>query len=508
VTRRILLVAVLASCGAPPQRAPAPPRSTTPAPVRRLARCGGDGRIEAGGRPFSDDLSGLLLDGEVLWTHTDARRPRTVLYAIHFTNPGRPIRSREFREPATDPEDVAPSPDGTSYFVADVGDNSGPAACYRYAHRDPDTCVLVGTVPDVADEAACTSSAGRLWLRKTIADQRPAPYRVLHVSHGSTRPSAVLEWASYPHDERGRCGGMRCGTMALSTAENADDPRVGRFDAEALFARRERNGDGSVGTSVYVVTKAGVPLETLAAIQRNDPCRFAGDGLALVFRVASVDRMRGRVDLSNELDLVAVLDLREPGPADMSSALGVRVTGAAFEGNDLVLVTRGRSLRWHVPADVERLDQRFFDEHPPCLAAHPPVTDAPKIEAVALDAVRADGVRGWYLMSESGDWIFEGVEGTFRVEERWSYEGAAFVRGDLDGDGRLDASDVPRLTSLIETGTGACLDAADVNDDGNVDVADARALESAIAAAESRRCVRDETADSLGCVSYAGVCAP
>lgn len=52
--------------------------------------------------------------------------------------------------------------------------------------------------------------------------------------------------------------------------------------------------------------------------------------------------------------------------------------------------------------------------------------------------------------------------------------GIAFIRGDVNGDGRLNVTDAVFLTSyLFDSGTAPpCLDAADVNDDGSLSVTD------------------------------------
>ncbi len=495
--RRLAITVLLAACGAPAQ-VQAPRAAAAPSAPRAhaFASCGPAGRIESAGQPFSDDLSGLAIDGELLWTHTDARRATAVIEAFAFSSPGERVRTVELDGPAIDPEDLARSPDGL-LFLADIGDNSGAARCYRYVRQGAQRCVLDSAVEGVESEEHCTSVANRLWIVKTLSPTRAGPYRIWHIGPDFA-PIARLEWSHYPHDADGRCGGIGCGTLALT--ENGEaNPSIGRFDAEAIFARRERYADGTIGTSLYVLTKATHPLSALTTEQQGEQCSFEADGLALLFRLSHVERMRDRVDVGPELELLGTLDLSR------GEALGARVTGATFEGNDLVVTTRASLLRWHVPSDVMRIDQRFLDAHPPCLAEAPPLATAPKMEGVALGALSAEGARTYFLISEEGDWAYGGAEGLFRVEQRWSYEGAVFVRGDVDANGAIDGADAELLGTIVRGEASArCADAADVNDDGRIDAGDIEALRGARAGAI---CTRDETPDALTCTAYASPCA-
>ncbi len=88
--------------------------------------------------------------------------------------------------------------------------------------------------------------------------------------------------------------------------------------------------------------------------------------------------------------------------------------------------------------------------------------------------------------------------------------GAAFKRGDTNGDGRLTISDAVRLLKMLFLAgvTTTCEDAADTNDDGTVNIADAQALliyqflSGAPIAEPYEECGYDDTTDDLGCEAY------
>ncbi len=81
-----------------------------------------------------------------------------------------------------------------------------------------------------------------------------------------------------------------------------------------------------------------------------------------------------------------------------------------------------------------------------------------------------------------------------------------FVRGDANGDGKVDQSDAIAISTHLNSGTPLrCLDAADANDDGFVTAKDAAAIESALFSAPNPAIGvlgPDETVESLGCATY------
>lgn len=86
-----------------------------------------------------------------------------------------------------------------------------------------------------------------------------------------------------------------------------------------------------------------------------------------------------------------------------------------------------------------------------------------------------------------------------------------FSRGDCNGDGSVDLSDVVRQLEVIIQGGAAplCHDACDVNDDGNLQISDPIFLlsvlfEGATLPAPAGVCDSDPTADALGCMSSGG----
>ena len=89
---------------------------------------------------------------------------------------------------------------------------------------------------------------------------------------------------------------------------------------------------------------------------------------------------------------------------------------------------------------------------------------------------------------------------------------ADFVRGDTDGDGKVDLTDaVAFLDSMFRGGAPfSCEDAADSNDDGRLDLSDAVTILNhlfsggdPLPAPALPACGDDPTADSLVCKGYA-----
>ena len=83
-----------------------------------------------------------------------------------------------------------------------------------------------------------------------------------------------------------------------------------------------------------------------------------------------------------------------------------------------------------------------------------------------------------------------------------------FLRGDVDGSGRIAVSDAIRILAHLFQGDGAavpCADAADTNDSGLIELADASQLLSGLflggpaPAAPFPACGEDPTEDALGC---------
>jgi hypothetical protein len=83
---------------------------------------------------------------------------------------------------------------------------------------------------------------------------------------------------------------------------------------------------------------------------------------------------------------------------------------------------------------------------------------------------------------------------------------ADFLRGDVDGSGRLAVSDAIRILVHLFRGDPAavpCADAADADDSGAIDLADAVHLRlflgGPVPAAPFPACGEDPTQDGLGC---------
>ena len=87
-----------------------------------------------------------------------------------------------------------------------------------------------------------------------------------------------------------------------------------------------------------------------------------------------------------------------------------------------------------------------------------------------------------------------------------------FVRGDGNGDQRVDITDTATVLSCLFSGLFCpqCLDSADCNDDGVVDITDAVCVLGCIFGSGScpsspfPDCGVDETSDSLDCAQYQG----
>ena len=87
-----------------------------------------------------------------------------------------------------------------------------------------------------------------------------------------------------------------------------------------------------------------------------------------------------------------------------------------------------------------------------------------------------------------------------------------FVRGDGNGDGRVDITDSTTVLSCLFSGLFCpqCLDSADCNDDGVVDITDAVCVLGCIFGSGScpdspfPDCGVDETSDLLDCTQYQG----
>lgn len=87
---------------------------------------------------------------------------------------------------------------------------------------------------------------------------------------------------------------------------------------------------------------------------------------------------------------------------------------------------------------------------------------------------------------------------------------SAFLRGDANGDGRLDISDIVVIAGIPSGAhSTGCEDAADVNDDGVIDAADYQHLGGYLflgthgAPEPAGVCSYDITDDALGCEAYA-----
>jgi hypothetical protein len=92
-----------------------------------------------------------------------------------------------------------------------------------------------------------------------------------------------------------------------------------------------------------------------------------------------------------------------------------------------------------------------------------------------------------------------------------SASGAAFVRGDVNNDGRVTVADGLALARWLEKAgpQPTCLKAADVEDDGDVDQADLLSLLNVLSARQSVPAPfpdpgEDPSPDSLSCASYGG----
>jgi hypothetical protein len=144
-----------------------------------------------------------------------------------------------------------------------------------------------------------------------------------------------------------------------------------------------------------------------------------------------------------------------------------------------------------------------------------------EVTAAALSELEGDGVLSLAVIARSATEarvFFASREGSLEtpvLELHCGGEAAArFLRGDANGDGRVDISDpVATLLALFLGGPGLqCADAGDANDDGAIDVADAIFGLNALFTGGRPPpepfpdCGEDPTADGLGCAG--GGCPP
>ncbi|MBN1419681.1 MAG: dockerin type I repeat-containing protein, partial [Planctomycetes bacterium] len=134
-----------------------------------------------------------------------------------------------------------------------------------------------------------------------------------------------------------------------------------------------------------------------------------------------------------------------------------------------------------------------------------PTTGSAFIEGIAWTAEGSLGKPAEYAVGNDTNMIYE-----FSLEI--SGGGPTFVRGDANGDGRVNISDASSLLQFLfnDGATPGCLKAADANDDGRVNVSDPSYLLIQYLFADAPTpppapfplCGTDPTDDPLGCESY------
>jgi len=131
-------------------------------------------------------------------------------------------------------------------------------------------------------------------------------------------------------------------------------------------------------------------------------------------------------------------------------------------------------------------------------------TDAPFPGVVEIGIGIAGGV------GEAGPEVFLSSLCEVRLERLVS----RFRRGDFDGSGLIDITDVLLLLQYLILGDGEviCADASDANDDGLVDVTDALFtllvifISGEIPAPGMFECGEDPSDDEIGCGNYRAPC--
>jgi hypothetical protein len=119
----------------------------------------------------------------------------------------------------------------------------------------------------------------------------------------------------------------------------------------------------------------------------------------------------------------------------------------------------------------------------------------------------SDGLRGSGVPIGNGVTFLGGVEGPSAADLDVLIDRVTFVRGNANGDGRINLSDVNFIINrLFKSGPAPrCLDAADVNDDGKINLSDVIYLAAYLFQSGRRPPAPfpldgdDPTADKLGC---------
>jgi hypothetical protein len=313
-------------------------------------------------------------------------------------------------------------------------------------------------------------------------------YRVSGTSPAGTQPGALAAHLVLDSwDEGSVTWSGQPELRAVAAAIAVPGAPEGYIDWDVTLAVREAAAAGAAGISFALLADAeaaGHPGHVFSS--REAPAdrppllglALSGVGPRLVAQPRALGFGEVTVGTASLAQLVA---LRNEGDQPLT-------VEALSSGSDelLVSVAAGAALPSSIPAGGELILQAVF---------------APSAEGdwSAAISVETEAAESPLLVAVSGTGVSGGVTG--------------FLRGDCNGDGRVDISDAVGTLQLLFQGGGSttCHDACDSNDDGAIDISDAINTlnvlflgKGSLPAPGMADCGADPTADELGCEAYGG----
>jgi hypothetical protein len=444
-----------------------------------------------------DEISGVALAGfrdekgaPLLWGHEEKTsrlilirtRPADTLYAGAVVMAGPETR---------DAEDIAVvhgNGRGTIYLEDAGANRKDMAACVRYAREDDnpalcsvaDSVLLEGDTREHAEHKRLKHECrarGEDWIFLDETDhldpgEHPEIRRMPEPSYkDALRGTLVTQAATIQFDYPQMCGDRPC----LSYPGNKLTDIAATYNTEALAVIAEPDRSHTA----YLFTKAHRSLAHLLHEQHHaaGTCTFETDGLSDVFRLPNIDTLPpGRV---HQAEYVATLDLGTDASASGGGEMA-RVTAANFlplsASQGLLLVrTTGHAYKWAVRlGNEEQAGGRsgvFFDvagalrNLKPLAAAVPATNDDEGVGVRNQEAAAQVDESAIYYMGECKDLP--------KCAVALIHDNHPYLAGDVDGNGRIDESDLVALDGFLKGGRALyCRAAADVNGDNRITRAD------------------------------------